>query len=367
MAVKQNTQKTDAYGRTTNIAYVDSTSSRKNSRGQLVLVPNPFRLFRYSAQFHDDFNLRAFATGVIPFTRTINQKAYNKAYASVTRKVRNLEGDAALLVSVASWKSSKKMILNRLKDAHTLLKSVRDYDHAVVTLKAIGNAVRPGYAGSKLANTVASTHLEKIFGWDSLINDIKSSLNVMASPFQGGFITGRGKGEEGSSSSSSYSGRTVRVETDINSSVAISCRFTLRNENTWLLNRLGLLNPLPAVWDVIPWSFVVGMFANVGQVLSSMTSFAGLELQDLSVTETCYGMHDTILIEAPPWYAPNAPEKVARTRESWKEISRNVGGSLPTPRLVVKLPNADLGTILMASALCVTQATRVGRLLKMGK
>jgi hypothetical protein len=47
---------------------------------------------------------------------------------------------------------------------------------------------------------------------------------------------------------------------------------------------MGLTNPASWVWEAIPFSFVVDWFANVGQVLGSITDLYGVILVNPSTT-----------------------------------------------------------------------------------
>jgi hypothetical protein len=48
------------------------------------------------------------------------------------------------------------------------------------------------------------------------------------------------------------------------------------NPNLHLAQQLGFINPLSVAWELVPFSFVVDWFGNVGQVLASFSDFAGL-------------------------------------------------------------------------------------------
>ena len=65
----------------------------------------------------------------------------------------------------------------------------------------------------------------------------------------------------------------------------------VNNPNLFLANKLGM-SPLAVAWDLIPWSFVVGMFFNQGQLLRNLTAYAGVTVDNASyVTSVKTDLH----------------------------------------------------------------------------
>jgi hypothetical protein len=60
----------------------------------------------------------------------------------------------------------------------------------------------------------------------------------------------------------------------------MSATVQVTNPNMFLANQLGFLNPALVAWELVPFSFVVDWFVNVGAVISSMTDFMGCTLKD---------------------------------------------------------------------------------------
>lgn len=60
--------------------------------------------------------------------------------------------------------------------------------------------------------------------------------------------------------------------------------FTLENKTVALAANLGVANPLLLAWELLPLSFVVDWFTNVGDCLNALSAFSGKSV--LSVSET---------------------------------------------------------------------------------
>ncbi len=63
-----------------------------------------------------------------------------------------------------------------------------------------------------------------------------------------------------------------------NVSATISSRVRVDNPNLFLASRLGLTNPAAVAWELVPYSFVVDWFVNVGDYLNQFSEFHGVTL-----------------------------------------------------------------------------------------
>lgn len=101
----------------------------------------------------------------------------------------------------------------------------------------------------------------------------------------------------------------------------------ITNPNAFLLNRVGLINPLQVAWQLTPLSMFVDWWWNVSSFLGSYTDQVGWSLKNGQM-----GMHDTCVntyvIENP--YA--APESNVRPSRAWR-FQRELISSLPIPPL----------------------------------
>lgn len=235
------------------------------------------------------------------------------------------KGSAALGVTIGSYKQSRSMIVDRFKQLGNRVDS---------TLAKF--ATTPSHKKAKL---IASTHLEIIFGWVPLLQDIHAAANtVIQQSAQTAFVSARAK-------------NNFRIakgwrKFQVSCMVTRSARIEIGNPNTWLAERAGLLNPAAVAWDLVPWSFVVNMFVNTGQLVNSITDFAGLNFHESTITVT--RRIDGTYISTP------------KTMGIFVSIdkSREYGAD-ERPPLVFKIPDASWETAAMAASLFTQKFARL--------
>lgn len=275
----------------------------------------------------------------------VDNMAYNR------HRGRLFKGSASLGVTLASWKQSRDMIVKRSNSVGRMLDSV--YSRLSRDKRRIKQLRREREPS---ANQV----LETEFGWRPLIGDVHAALGTVCSdgiPPQ--WV--RGVGREvidrrinihspfGDHNDSYWSG-SVRT--------TYSTKVEIDNPNTWLLNRLGLINPATVVWDLIPWSFVVNMFVNVNALINSVTDEVGLIVTDRTITRT-----RTLLLET-SIYHDSYPGALGLSVRNIKNKSRETGVPLK-PRVEVKIPELNWELALIASALVVQKFKKINNLIRL--
>lgn len=273
---------------------------------------------------------------------------------------RKRKGSASLGVTLGSWAQSSSMISARFQQASRLL------DNAAKRLvngpKAKLRRLR------KERDPLANLVLENQFGWLPLLEDIRSAVRVLGGETIPTFLVGRQSadltyyrpwsvvpsGQEGRSWTESYSG-TARV------TVAAECYVS--NPNTFLLNHMGLLNPLAVAWDLIPWSFVVGMFVNVNAMLRSLSDDVGLTFQNQSTTissTTTYSIDQLWINRLNPNFVKYEGGSRKRIKGKWR--TRSVG-SVPSVKWSVHVPELNRMQMLIAGSLVLQKITKLNKLL----
>lgn len=256
---------------------------------------------------------------------------------------------ASLGVSAAGWRQSADMITGRWnKVADFFRYKARDYPK--------WKKRRPG--ARSLAQTRASDVLENQFGWVPLVQDIVGAASVMCNGIPPDWIraTHREVLRQRFREDNGYFVHLIEAEGV--GSVTFAARAVVDNPNLWLLNQLGLINPATVAWDLVPWSFVVNMFVNVNSIIESVTDTMGVTLTDFSETRTrSLTYSETYLAK------PGRPEYRGydRVTSSVLDKYRRIG-SLPTPKVQFKMPDASLSLAVIAGSLAIQQVGRLEKL-----
>lgn len=186
-----------------------------------------------------------------------NSVAFYDATNRLLDKLRS--SDLNLLVSAAEAKQSASMILKAARSFGNAKKSI---------LKAISDLGKPISRGSKRA---ADTWVEYCYGWTPLLNDIYNMTEFHRTLLPVLKVEGKGykRQEESSSIVSSGSHRQV-AKTLIVEKVLRSRTVTIKSPQAFDATRLTSLNPLLLAWEILPYSFVVDWFFDIGGYLQNM-------------------------------------------------------------------------------------------------
>lgn len=267
-----------------------------------------------------------------------------KSYAQLRRKL--YQGSASLGVTLGSYKQSREMIVNRYQQLN------RKAD--IVLARALTKKLTP--------KDIASIHLEVIFGWTPLLADIHAAVTtVIDSPPIQKWIKVVSREVQTSSKILNWSDPWLEVNIQ-HTYYAYHGRgvlVTVSNPNKWLAERAGLLNPVSVAWDLVPWSFVVNMFVNTGQLVNSITDFAGLSFSNgysyRKATGTSY------------WNVPPEKEWPYRsgvTQLHWGRFKEQFLGAVTGPPLAFKIPDMNWGTAAMAASLFTQKFSGIAGLIK---
>lgn len=248
--------------------------------------------------------------GSVPFTSiSARDRAYQAAY---TQFEKHLGESASLAVSLAERRQAVDMIVKRSLQILDFARAIRKGRFGEAA-SILGVAMTPGVTEAKRnlerrnrmkrkfkwgdlpspkrppkgkrpnpskAKSFADNYLEFHFGWSPLVADIYAAAQVLTDGIPPPTVKGRGTRDETVRKNGTYGFDewTVTVKCQLIADVKIS------DENLNLLDRLGLVNPATVLWDLVPFSFVVDWFANLGQCLTSWLPPTGVVLDNGAVT-----------------------------------------------------------------------------------
>jgi hypothetical protein len=204
--------------------------------------------------------------------------ADNKAFSKYIEQVRS---SAAMLENFAQRKQAMTMMGDRLLQLATFAAYLkrRDFRSAAKVLYVPSNKIPNGLKGH--AKALGSNWLEFHFGWEPAVKDIYAAIDILQRDVPPAKVKGRG---------------TVKIRTVTRLDAAwfevyeylthstIASEVSVSNPNLWKANQLGLVNPVSVAWELVPFSFVVDWFVNVGDFLNSFTDFVGLNITNPRTT-----------------------------------------------------------------------------------
>lgn len=263
---------------------------------------------------------------------------YNSAFNGALSKLRGklYKGGASLGVTLGSYKQSRDMIVDRY----------RDLDQRATALFAEKLRNPKGWA-----RRGAGAHLEVIFGWKPLLVDIHAACTsvIQLADTYGNISAGKSvRSESINKTENPYLLDIDQVNGTIR--VRFSGAYRVANPNAWLAERAGLINPAAVAWDLVPWSFLVGMFVNIGALVNSITDYMGLSFINFCQSDTYEGIGRRYVrrnngsLQKPVY-------EILEAHAVRKQKSRRVIGGPPTPRLQFRVPEANWETAAMAASL----------------
>jgi hypothetical protein len=241
-------------------------------------------------------------------------------------------GDASQWgVNLAEYNQSVGMVVNRATQLFRFTKKLNRFDF-VGAGKELGLGKVPKGVRRK-SKALANNWLEYHFGWEPLVKDIGAAVEQLQSPGpKDKKIVAKATlhdqfTDHPAGSSPLWTDDKYTMKT------RISARISVSNPNLYLANQMGFVNPLSVAWELVPFSFVVDWFGNVGDVLSSMTDFVGLDVQSAQWTY----LSDNFRKRWSP-YARGFDDLPAPFGATYRSVYvvRRTGAALPGPTLAIK-------------------------------
>lgn len=193
--------------------------------------------------------------------------AMNAAWSSLIDKVRS--GPASLGESLAEGREAMGMIAERLIGLTRGFRRLRKGDFRGF-LRSFGIGPKRKHQ-SKIRNSlseVSGLWLEYSFGWSPLCQDIYDAATTLQKPVPSFSFVGRG------SEDWSYAAGTRKHRGKIHCKQGAD--FYVSNPSLYLLQNLGVANPIQVAWNLVPFSFFVDWVSGVSSWLGGLTDLLGL-------------------------------------------------------------------------------------------
>lgn len=218
---------------------------------------------------------------LVNFPSGVYNDLVSKAYDKLKE---NAFSTAQLSVSLVEAEQSIRSLRQRALQlaAFTLALSRGKYKAAANVLTMTDPPKRVGRIKSG-----AGQWLEYHLGWEPAVKDIGNAIDVLQQPIKNTRAHARSTWGELVVESNNWpppdwSRGQKRVYEML--AVEMGIEVGIDNPNLFLANNLGFVNPVSVAWELVPFSFIVDWFINVGQVISSYTDFLGLSVQNAYTT-----------------------------------------------------------------------------------
>lgn len=289
-----------------------TTFLSEHGNGFAGWFPNPVLPYYYALNAHSTRGIQT----------SIAQKAYrpliNKSFSEL---VETLKGDNAnLLMLLGEGHESLKMIVDRLNKLHNAARALRRGNIRKFTraLRVKPKRRHLRWGTRKVAQNFSGLWLEYHFGWSPMLADMHDAAVFLSKPWSVAQKPRKG--------ASSVDRHVTTVEEWWNTySVHQGVDAIVSNPNKALVNRLGLANPVYVAWDLVPFSFVVDWFTDIGAFLGSFNAFYGYDTRNGFTTNLVRSRGEF-------WYLRDMPGNVpCRLKRVF--MYRNLGLTAPLPNL----------------------------------
>jgi hypothetical protein len=209
---------------------------------------------------------------------------------------------------------------------------------------------------------LADAWLEMRYGWTPLMYEIQGAIELLEEKMLGGKLARSysvtTKSSYTDKSSVGSSGITCTHNATINDHVTISCLIKPENPSRIILGQLGFDNPALIAYELMPYSFVVDWFYNIGDYLQSQTALAGLSIDYVSITKTRY-LQDEITVTDAGSYPGSKPDNAGQHTYFSKLKRRDL--SIPQPPMPTLGVDMDWKRLIDSLAMIRQQIGKLGK------
>lgn len=196
--------------------------------------------------------------------------ARNKAWSKLVDRVRS--GPASLGESIAEGHKALGMIGKRATQMFHAYSALRKGNfRGFLRELSIGPYRKHKNWIRSPVNQASSLWLEYSFGWKPLCKDIYDAATTLSKPVPGSQYKGSGREEY----SFDYPGEHFQT-TGV---CAMGAFVAVDSPNAYLLQQLGVANPIQIAWNLLPMSFLADWVFDINTFLGALTDFVGCSVR----------------------------------------------------------------------------------------
>lgn len=300
---------------------------------------------------------------VDPFSVSDYSKAIATADSRLHSKIRAENSEMNGMLALGELRETIKMIRSPAQGLVRLLKTY------ATSAKRLAKSAKNRRA---FEQGIVPLYLEHAFGWTPLLNDIGSLSSTVARIILDDHPIKRVSTQVDGAPYSSVNPPSLVGPFDLKQrfSSVTTAEFSIR-ATAYLRERFyGPLGPaqrvaelsgftlenfVPTVYNLIPYSFVVDYFTNLGDVIEGATTYQGNVLGYVRTKKSTTIRRESLSFDAAATIAAVAGfnhspfgDNCGRVKFSLVRIERVIGTSVPVPDLVVTLPGAKQVTNMAA-------------------
>lgn len=207
----------------------------------------------------------------VAVTRGEQLLPYSEGSKAIQNKIiaEIVSGKAQAAVDLVELRKTKDMVTNAGLGLFRLYKDVRSG-------RAISSFIREMNRDG-FRSTLGNKWLEYIYGWAPTISGAFETAEILQKSFAAGMIyTGRVR-HNMRRSAITYQSKHHREISTTN----LRCRgfyeFTISDPKMLTWTQLGFTNPLSIAWELLPWSFVLDWFVDIGGYINRMDFALGMK------------------------------------------------------------------------------------------
>lgn len=206
----------------------------------------------------------------------------------------------------------------------------------------------------KNRNNPPGAWLEYTYGWSPLISDMYLLLDQPFPDLQIRVATGTDAERVKRSDTGDYGIATV-IDEEVKMRMRIVGYLRVKDSALKAISYYGLDNPTLAVWEAMPYSFVVDWFLPIGDYLSSLSAFNGIEVinPSISVSYTCSWKGYTYTKDARKVYGglrSHVPGQLTQKYTVYERSTNTPSYKFPFPENGLSLNRFASALSLMATA-----------------